>query len=43
MDHTQITGIDLAVIGIYLIVMILIGVASSKKIKNSNRIKQAGT
>ena len=42
MDHTQITGIDLAVIGIYLIVMILIGVASSKKIKNSNDYYLAG-
>lgn len=42
MNHTQITGLDLAIVGIYLVVMIVVGVISSKKIKNSNDYYLAG-
>ena len=42
MNHSEITGLDLGIIGIYLIAMILIGVLSIKKIKNSQDYYTAG-
>lgn len=42
MDHTQITGIDIGIIGIYLIAMVVIGVLSMKKVKNSEDYYTAG-
>lgn len=42
MDHSQISVWDLVVVGVYLIVMVLVGVVSSKKIKSSNDYYLAG-
>lgn len=42
MNHEQITGLDLAIVGIYLVVMVVVGVITSKKIKNSDDYYLAG-
>ena len=42
MKHAQATGLDLSIIGIYLVVMIIVGVVASKKIKNSSDYYLAG-
>ncbi len=42
MDHTQVTGLDLAIVGIYLAVMVVVGVVAAKKIKNSSDYYLAG-
>jgi len=35
MDHSQLTGLDLLIIGVYLVVLVIVGVVSSKKIKST--------
>ena len=42
MNHEQVTGLDLAIVGIYLVVMVVVGVITSKKIKNSDDYYLAG-
>ncbi len=42
MDHSQFTGWDLAIIGLYLLVMVVIGVACSKRVKNAGDYYVAG-
>ena len=42
MNHTQVTYLDLAIVGLYLIVMISVGVIASKKIKSSSDYYLAG-
>lgn len=42
MNHEQVTGLDLAIIGIYLVVMVVVGIATSRKIKNSDDYYLAG-
>ena len=33
MNHEQVTGLDLAIVGIYLVVMVVVGVITSKKLR----------
>ena len=42
MNHEQVTGLDLAIVGIYLVFMVVVGVTTSKKIKNSDDYYLAG-
>ena len=42
MNHSEITGLDLGIIGIYLIGMVLIGVLCVRKVKNADDYYTAG-
>ena len=42
MDHSQLHIIDLLIIGAYLIIMVLVGVYSVKRIKNTGDYYVAG-
>ena len=42
MNHSEVTALDLAIVGIYLVIMVLVGVITSRKIKNSDDYYLAG-